>query len=158
MKIQLDLSDIDYKLLLDTIKFHEDNLRHKINWINDEIEYIKNDNYDKEKEKRQIKYCQELLGKISDCNNLFKKIKASNNIHSFEITKNEYNELLYYLVEQIYHANARIEDFSGDIFGWGKDNCSMLITHEKSYINVLINVFDKYRGKHTYESILNEIS
>ena len=158
MKIQLDLSNENYKLLLDTIKFHEDNLRHRINWINDEIEYIKNDNYDKEKEKRQIKYCQELLGEISDCNNLFKKIKASNNIHSFEITKNEYNELLYYLVEQIYHANARIEDFSGDRFGWGKDNCSMLITQEKSYINVLMNVFDKYRGKHTYESILNEIS
>ena len=158
MKIQLDLSDADYKLLLDTIKFHEDNLKHKLNWINNEIEYINNDNYDKEKEKRQIKYCEDLLENIKDCNNLFKKIKASNNINSFEITKNEYNELLYYLVEQIYHANARIEDFSGDRFGWGKDNCSMLITQEKSYINILMNVFDKYRGKHTYESILNKIS
>ena len=64
MKIQLDLSDTGYKLLLDTIKFHEDNLHHKLKWINDEIEYIKNDNYDKVEEKRQINYCQELLENI----------------------------------------------------------------------------------------------
>ncbi len=158
MKIQLDLSNNDYELLLNTIKFHEDNLRHKINWINDEIEYIKNDNYDKEKEKRQIKYCQDLLENITDCNNLFKKIKASKNINSFEITKNEYNELLYYLVEQIYHAKSRIQDFSEDRFGWGTDNCNKLINQENTYINVLMEVFNKYRGKHTYESISNKIS
>lgn len=158
MKIQLDLSSEDYKLLLDTIKFHEDNLKHKLNWINDEIKYIKNDNYDKEKEKRQIKYCEDLLKEIKDCNNLFKKIKASNNINSFEITKNEYNELLYYLVEQIYHAKSRTEDFEEDRFGWGEDNCKILINQESLYINVLTNIFNKYRGKHTYESILNKIS
>ena len=158
MKIQLDLSSENYKLLLDTIKFHEDNLRHKINWINDEIEYIKNDNYDKEKEKRQIKYCQELLGEISDCNNLFKKIKASNNIHSFEITKNEYNELLKFIVEQIYHAKSRTEDFIEDRFGWSEDNCKTLINQESLYINMLMGIFNRYRGKHTYESILHKIS
>ena len=158
MKIQLDLPSKDYKLLLDTIKFHEDNLRSKINWVNNEIEYIKNDNYNKEEEKRQIKYCEDLLNEIKDCNNLFKKIKSSNNINSFEITKNEYNELLYYLVEQIYHAKSRIEDFTKDRFGWGEDNCSTLINQESLYINVLMNIFNKYHGKHTYESILNKIS
>lgn len=158
MKIQLDLSSENYKLLLDTIKFHEDNLRHKINWINNEIEYIKNDNYDKEKEKRQIKYCQELLVEISDCNNLFKKIKASNNVHSFEITKNEYNELLKFIVEQTYHAKARIKDFTEDRFGWGEDNCKTLINQESLYINMLMDIFNRYRGKHTYESILHKIS
>ena len=158
MKIYLNLSNEDYKLLLDTIKFHEDNLRHKINWINNEIEYIKGDGYNKKEEKRQIKYCQELLDNIKDCNNLFKKIKDSNNIGSFEITKNEYEELLRFIVEQTYHAKSRKQDFYEDRFGWGVDNCNILINQEDLYINVLMNIFNRYRGKHTYESILNEIS
>lgn len=159
MKIQLDLSKNDYKLFLDTIKFHEDNLRHRINWVNDEIEYIKKERYNKEEEKRQIKYCEIVLEEIKNCNNLFKKIKKlKNGKESFEITKDEYNELLKFIVEQIYHAKSRKQDFSEDRFGWGGDNCNILINQEDLYINVLMNIFNRYRGKHTYESILNEIS
>ena len=151
MKIYLNLSNEDYKLLLDTIKFHEDNLHHKINWINDEIEYIKEDRYNKKEEKRQIKYCEIVLEEIKNCNNLFKKIKDSKNIDSFEITKNEYEELLRFIVEQTYHAKSRKQDFSEDRFGWGGDNCNILINQEDLYINVLMNIFNRYRGKHTYE-------
>lgn len=159
MKIQLDLSKNDYKLFLDTIKFHKDNLRHRINWVNDEIEYIKEERYNKEEEKRQIKYCEIVLEEIKNCNNLFKKIEnLKNGKESFEITKNEYNELLKFIVEQTYHAKSRKQDFSEDRFGWGGDNCNILINQEDLYINVLMNIFNRYRGKHTYESILHKIS
>ena len=158
MKIDLIiLSTEEFEYLSKTINFHDDVLRRKLKWINHEAELIESNYYNKETEKRQLDYCDKYLKEITNCNNLFKKIRNSKGIDPFEITKEEYNELLKFLVEQIYHAQNRKNDFAADRFHWGEENCNMLIEQELGYIHSLEKIFNKYKGIHTYKSILNTL-
>lgn len=161
MKIQLNLSDKEFELFLNTIKFHEDRLKQILTWINNESKYIEEGWYDKWYDKsmkiKTIDRCQELLNEVKNCNNFFNKVRSNNNIDEFDITDEEYNEMLKFVVEQIYHAKNRTNDFKIDRFGWGIDACNKLIEQETEYINVLNKVFNKYCGDNTYESILDKL-
>lgn len=158
MKIDLSiLTSEEFEYFANTTLFHDDVLRRKLKWLSHEEKLIEENYYDKETEKRQLNYCEQLLKEITNCNNLFKKIRISKGINPFEITKEEYNELLKFLVEQIYHAQNRKKDFGGDRFHWGDKNCSILIKQELGYIHSLEKVFNKYKGKHTYQSILDTL-
>ena len=102
MKIDLSiLTSEEFEYLASTTLFHDDVLRRKLKWLSNEEKLIEENYYDKETEKRQLNYCEQLLEEITNCNNLFKKIRISKGINPFEITKEEYNELLKLLVEQI---------------------------------------------------------
>ena len=158
MKIKLNLSEKEFDLFLNTIEFHKDTLQRVLNWVNDEMKHVEDNWYNKEESIRQLDHCQTYLDEVKNCNSLFKKLKSNNGKDEIEISDFEYNELLKFIVEQIYHAKNRIEDFSKDRFGWGNDNCHTLINQENSYIKVLNKVFNKYCGENTYESILNKLS
>lgn len=157
MKIKLNLSKKEFELFLNTIEFHEPSIKRVLNWVNDEMKRVENGWYNKEESIRQLNHCQTYLDEVKNCNNLFKKLKSNNGKDEVDISDSEYNELLKFIVEQIYHAKNRIEDFSKDRFGWGNDNCHTLINQENSYIKVLNKVFNKYRGENTYNSILDKL-
>ena len=155
MVINLEiLNEEEYDYLVDTTKYHEDALQRKLGWVKEELGMIEDDYYDEETRKRQLGHCEKCLGEIKNCNNLFTKIKTSK---KFEIGEDEYTEFLNFMVEQLYHAKNRTEDFSKDEFGWGADNCNTLIKQEQKYIEVLEKVFNMYRGKYTYELVLERI-
>ena len=158
MKIILDLSEKEFDLFLNTIEFHKDTLQDVLNWVNDEMKHVEDKWYDKSQEIDILEMCQTHLDEIKNCNNFFNKVKLNNGIDEFDITNEEYEEMLKFMVEQIYHAKNRIGDFKEDRFGWGNDNCHKLINQENSYIRVLNKVFNKYCGENTYESILNKLS
>lgn len=158
MKIKLNLSKKEFELFLNTVEFHEDSLKRVLNWVDNEIKHIKDGWYRDEEKDEKLDHCETNLKSVKNCNELFKKIKVNNGKDEFEINDFEYNELLNFIVEQIYHAKNRIEDFKEDRFGWGKNNCHTLINQENSYIKVLNKVFNKYCGNNTYESILNKLS
>ena len=158
MKIILDLSEKEFDLFLNTIEFHKDTLQRVLNWVNNEMKHVEDKWYDKSQEIDILEMCQTYLDEIKNCNNFFNKVKVNNGIDEFDITNEEYGEMLKFMVEQIYHARNRIGDFKEDRFGWGNDNCQTLINQENSYIRVLNKVFNKYCGENTYESILNKLS
>lgn len=158
MKIKLGLSTHEFDLFLNTIQFHKDTLQRVLNWVNDEMKHVEDNWYDKSQEIDILEMCQKSLDEIKNCNNFFNKVKGNNGIDEFDITNEEYDEMLKFIVEQIYHAKNRINDFKEDRFGWGISACNGLIDNETSYINVLNKVFDKYKGNNTYELILEQLS
>lgn len=158
MKIKLGLSTYEFDLFLNTIQFHKDTLQRVLNWVNDEMKHVEDNWYDKSQEIDILEMCQKSLDEIKNCNNFFNKVKGNNGIDEFDITNEEYDEMLKFIVEQIYHAKNRINDFKEDRFGWGTSACNGLIDNETSYINVLNKVFDKYKGNNTYELILKQLS
>ena len=158
MKIKLGLSTHEFDLFLNTIQFHKDTLQRVLNWVNDEMKHVEDNWYDKSQEIDILEMCQKSLDEIKNCNNFFNKVKGNNGIDEFDITDEEYNEMLKFIVEQIYHAKNRINDFKEDRFGWGTSSCNKLIDNEAGYITVLNKVFDKYKGNNTYELILEQLS
>jgi len=128
----------DFKLLSDIFTFQEESYEYIVlRSVNDMIEELEDPHsgLSEEKRKEYNKIIEEHLEIVSNFVNLKKKINQEGK--EIELDDKDVSAFKITLEQQLWCAEERIEDFTEDRFGWGKENCSKLISQEKEIIRVI---------------------